>query len=84
MEHNKKFSVEMRYKQNRSLKKCQTAAKVQFLLNAVSLEVFFFSDALEAAVFTSSTDVATRHFGQGSQGSQNGISNAKMFGGNKF
>lgn len=45
---------------------------------------FFFSDALEAAVFTSSTDVATRHFGQGSQGSQNGISNAKMFGGNKF
>lgn len=62
MEHNKKFSVEMRYKENRSLKKCQTAAKVQFLPNAV----------------------ATRHFGQDSQGSQNGISNAKIFGGNKF
>lgn len=46
MEANKKFSVEMRYKENRSLKKCQTAAKVQFCWMLFPLRVLLMPEKL--------------------------------------
>lgn len=46
MEPNKKFSVEMRYKENRSLNKCQTAAKVQFCSVLFPLSFFLMPEKL--------------------------------------
>lgn len=81
MELNKKFSVEMRYKENRSLKKCQTAAKLQFCWMWFPLRFF---PPCQRSCCIYNLHWCHYTFWTMGEGSQDEFSNGQMYGGNSL